>query len=63
MKVEIQSPFEYAVSVPVYTARAHFHGAVEVWDAYARGQISQKRREELLSVLRGRLAREVFLPA
>ena len=50
------SPYEAAASALFYSRVAHFVGAAEVWQAFADKQISSKRREELLFVLRQRLA-------
>jgi len=50
------SPYEAAASALFYSRAAHFAGAAEVWAAFFHGSISSKRREELLRVLRDRLA-------
>lgn len=50
------SPYEAAASALFYSRAQHFAGAAEVWEAFAARQISSKRREELLSVLRARLS-------
>ena len=55
------SPYEAAASALFYSRAQHFAGAAEVWEAFAARQISSKRREELLFVLRQRLSREVPL--
>jgi hypothetical protein len=55
------SPFDRAASASVYSVHGHFCGTAEVWEAYFRGQISQRLRESLLQQLRGRLMREVPL--
>jgi hypothetical protein len=49
------SPYEAAASALFYSRAQHFAGAAEVWEAFAAKQISSKRREELLCVLRDRL--------
>jgi hypothetical protein len=49
------SPYAAAASALFYTRAVHFQGAAEVWEAFAAKQISSKRREELLRVLRDRL--------
>ena len=49
------SPYEQAASAVVYSRAIHFFGAAEIWEAFAAKQISSKRREELLRVLRDRL--------
>jgi hypothetical protein len=49
------SPYESAASALFYTRAVHFQSAAEVWEAFAAKQISSKRREELLRVLRDRL--------
>ena len=55
------SPYADAATISHYCATIHFRGAAEVWEAFFAKQISSKRREELLSVLRTRLSREVPL--
>jgi hypothetical protein len=55
------SPYAAGVSAVFYSASVHFHAAAEVWEAFAAGSISSRRREELLSILRHRLANEVAL--
>jgi hypothetical protein len=50
------SPYSAAASALFYSRAAHFDGAREVWEAFFAKTISSKRREELLSVLRARLA-------
>jgi hypothetical protein len=55
------SPYDSAAQALFYSRAQHFAGAAEVWQAFADRKISSKRREDLLSVLRGRLSREVPL--
>ena len=46
----------------VYTIREHFEHVLPVWEAFFAGQISAKKREDLLAIFRRRLETEVPLP-
>ena len=50
------SPYEVAASAAVYSRAIHFHGAAEIWVAFANKKISSAQRESLLRHLRDRLA-------